>query len=46
MHILSRKDLNAAELDTYGNDSDLLVGVQILEYTPPVLPLGKLFENH
>ena len=71
MHMLSRKDLNSAELDTvrvcrntttvitangdvqtneeatvYVCVLNLFVTVQIFGYTPAVLSLGKLCEDH
>ena len=71
MHVLSRNDLNSAEMNTipasrnpttvitatgevrtneeatvHVHDLELFVTVQILEDTPAVLSLGKLFDEH
>ena len=71
MHMVNKKDLNSAELDTvrtsrspttvmtangevqtreeatvHVKHSDLFVKVMLLEGTPAVLSLGKLFEDH
>ena len=71
MHMISRKDLNSAELETvslsrcptlvitvygevetheeatvYVRELDMFLTVKILEDTPAVLSLGKLFEEH
>ena len=57
MHMLNRKDLNSAELETgelqtkdgatvYVKELDLFVTVKLLEDTPAVLSLGTLCEDH
>ena len=67
MHMVSRKDLNSAELETespmtvvtangevptkeeatvHVRELELLVTVKLLEDTPAVLSLGKIYEDH
>ena len=71
MHVVSKKDLNSAELETmrtsrspttvmtangevqtreeatvYVKQLDLFVKVMLLEETPALLSLGKLYEDH
>ena len=71
MHIISKKDLNDAEMDTltksckptivikadgevptheeatvHGKELDIFLTMKVLEDTPAVLSLGKLFDEH
>ena len=45
MHMISKKDLNSAEMDTL-TKLDIFLTMKVLEDTPAVLSLGKLCDEH